>query len=295
MEDKRALMVYNPMSGKKKNHKLITAIFDKLSEMGYQLTVQEFEEIRNRQPLKTACQQKWDAIFIAGGDGTVNQTIQYLAEEDYRPLVGILPFGTSNEFAKFIGMPNIFEALSIIENGYTKPVDIGKIGNQYFVNIAAAGWLTNITYETSPFLKSKIGELAYCLYFIKAFLKRHQHDSISIKISTEEVLSDLSFFLLMNGNSVGPFNRLLNRSAQEGYFHLMTYKQNNRLHLLWGLLKKMLSIDDNLSMIQFMHVRSCEFQLSGHNKLNLDGEQAETNHLKFQVLPKHIHVFCHPS
>lgn len=291
MVSKQALMVYNPLSGKKKNHKYFPLIVNNLSKIGYRLHVQSLGETELHHTIKTACNRKWDAIFIAGGDGTVNHAIQIVAGEDHRPLLGVFPFGTSNEFAKFIGTHQLLEALAIIEEGFTKPVDIGKFGNQYFCNIAAAGWLTNITYETSPYLKSKIGELAYYLYFLKEFLKRHQGDSISIRLSSEDELSDLAFFLIMNGNSIGPFNRLLNRSSREGYFQLITYKQNNRIRLLWALFKKMLQFDADLSMIQYLDIQAAEFKLTGHTKLNLDGEQAETNHVKFQVLPQHIRVF----
>lgn len=74
----------------------------------------------------------------------MNQSIQFLAEEEYRPAVGVFPFGANNEFAKSLGIPcNIFSAVSTVESGCTKTVDIGQFGNQYFTNIAAAGWLTD--------------------------------------------------------------------------------------------------------------------------------------------------------
>jgi diacylglycerol kinase (ATP) len=66
---------------------------------------------------------------------------------------------------------NIIQTLSIIERGNTKPIDIGKMGNRYFSNIAAGGWLSYITYRTSPSLKACLGEWAYGLYFIKRKLK----------------------------------------------------------------------------------------------------------------------------
>ncbi|MFT0915592.1 YegS/Rv2252/BmrU family lipid kinase [Bacillus swezeyi] len=291
--EKRALLIYNPLSGKKKKHKYFPILLRRLSEMGYLLSIHELDELKQAEnPIQKACRQKWDAVFIAGGDGTVNQVIQFLAEEACRPKVGIFPFGTSNEFAKFIGMPpHVLKALSAIESGSVKPVDIGKIGHRYFVNIAAAGWLTNITYETSPRLKSKLGELAYCLYFVKAFLKGHTHHRISVRTEDDQVISDLSLFLIMNGNSVGPINKLFNGPAHDGHFYLVAYKKTGRIRLLAALLKKLLFSQKKVSIIQYHPIKAADFSMTVWNPFNLDGERADIKDLHFQVMPKHLQVF----
>lgn len=292
-ENKQALMVYNPSSGKKVSHRDFPILIKKLSELGYQLTI--YQPTRNNRmdnPIKKACQNKWAAIFIAGGDGTVNETIQILAEEEYRPTVGVFPFGTSNEFAKYIGMSCHIQALSIIESGHSKQVDIGKIGNRYFANIAAAGWLSDITYKTSPSLKSFFGEWAYCFHFLKTLFLTKQSGAISINVSTNEVFSDLSLFLIMNGNSVGPFKNLIKNSTQnDGYFHLLTCKKTNRFRLFFSLIAKTLNMTDNPSIIQHTKINSGFFTIPECIAINLDGEKTHVKSLDFQVLPKHLHVF----
>lgn len=291
--NKQALMVYNPFSGKKVSHKDFPMLIKKLSEMGYHLTIHQPTGFNNMDnPIKKACQNRWDAIFIAGGDGTVNKTIQLLAEEEYRPTIGVFPFGTSNEFAKYIGMTCNIQALSIIERGNSIPVDIGKFGNRYFANIAAAGWLSDITYKTPPFLKSFFGEWAYCLHFFKTFFMTKQSDTISVNVSSNEVISDLSLFLIMNGNSVGPFKHLIKNSTHnDGYFHLLTCKKTNRLLLFFSLLAKKLNITDNPSIIHHTKIKSGCFTIPECIALNLDGEKAYVKNLDFKVLPQHFHVF----
>jgi diacylglycerol kinase (ATP) len=297
MYDKQALMVYNPFSGKQKKHKEFPMLINKLSDLGYHLTIYQPNELTHFNDLiKKACQQKWDAIFIAGGDGTINRTIQLVAEEEYRPNIGVFPFGTSNEFAKFMGIPlNIFDVVSIIESGCLRSVDIGKFGNRYFTNIAAAGWLTDITYETPPYLKSKIGELAYCLYFFKQFLMKKPLDTISIKVSSQ-VLSDLSLFIVMKGNSVGPINRLIEeKTSDDEAFHLITYKKTARIRLFCVLLSKMLNLTNDPSIIQHTKIKSADFIIPESLALNLDGELAKVNSTSFNVLPKHLKVFSSRS
>ncbi|AIE61149.1 diacylglycerol kinase catalytic region [Bacillus methanolicus MGA3] len=295
--NKQALMVYNPFSGKKGTHKAFPMLIKKLSEMGYRLTihhVSRFKHVDN--PIKKACQDRWDAIFIAGGDGTVNQTLQFIAEEEYRPPIGVFPFGTSNEFAKYLGMSCNTEALSIIERGNIKPIDIGKFGNRYFANIAAAGWLSDITYNTSPSLKSYFGEWAYYFHFLKTLFLTKPSDTISCDVSPNEVISDLSLFLLMNGNSVGPFEHLIKTSTyNDGYFHLLTCKKTNRFQLFFLLLAKKLNITVNPSIIHHTKIKSGSFRIPESVSLNLDGEKSYVKNLNFKVLPQHLHVFSSTS
>ncbi len=171
--------------------------------MIHQLT--DFQNIET--PIKEACQKKWDAIFIAGGDGTVNSSLQTLATEQHRPVIAVIPLGTSNEFAKYIGMPSqMEEVFQVIRNGQTKAIDIGKFGDKYFANIASAGWLSDITYKTPSYLKAYIGEWAYVFCFLKTFFMSKQSHPISINLPSQELLSDLSLFLIMNGNGVGPLS-----------------------------------------------------------------------------------------
>jgi diacylglycerol kinase (ATP) len=291
--NKQALMVYNPFSGKKGTHKAFPMLIKKLSEMGYRITIHHVSGLKQMDhPIKKACQNRWDAIFIAGGDGTVNQTLQFIAEEEYRPPLGVFPFGTSNEFAKYIGMSSNREALSIIERGDTRRIDIGKFGNRYFANIAAAGWLSDITYQTSPTLKAYFGEWAYYFYFLKTLLLTKQSDPISCDVSSNEVISDLSLFLLMNGNSVGPFEHLIRNSTyNDGNFHLLTCKKTNRFRLFFLLLAKKLNMTVNSSIIQHTKIKSGSFTIPESVSLNLDGEKAYVEDQNFKVLPEHLHVF----
>ncbi|SDH49250.1 YegS/Rv2252/BmrU family lipid kinase [Alteribacillus bidgolensis] len=291
---KQALMIYNPFSGQRKIHKSFPKITAKLQEMGYVLFVQKVTESKGIEiALKKACTNKWDAIFIAGGDGTINYCLQILAEEENRPQIGIFPFGTSNEIAQYIGVSSsITQALSVIENNNIRPIDIGKFGSQYFVNIASAGWLSDITYKTSPLLKSYIGEWAYVLYFLKTFFMTKQSTPITVNVSTDKVLSDLSLFLIMNGNAVGPFERLITSSTNDdGYFHLLACKKTNRIQLFLILIAKLCRLSNNSSIISHTKIQSGRFSIPDSIALNLDGEKYQIQDFQFKVLPQHLHVF----
>lgn len=293
-ENKRALLIYNPRSGRKIQHRQFSSILQSLSDLGYHIDLHQTtytEKMEYR--VQESCIHGWEAIFVAGGDGTVNRVIQTLAAQEHRPLLGVFPFGTSNEFAKFVGMPaDVKQSLSVIEKRHTKPVDIGQFGHTYFVNIAAGGWLTDITYKTPHRLKSWLGEWAYYPFFMKEFL-RNRSESISIKTAPDRILANVSLFMIMNGNGVGPFEQLIpDASIDDGYFHLVTFQKANRLQLLYALVALMLNISDRSSLISRMKIRTTEVTMPRQMALNVDGEQAEFTQGQFQVLPEHLQVFA---
>lgn len=77
---------------------------------------------------KIAVDRKYDIVIAAGGDGTLNEVVNGLAEQDYRPKVGLIPVGTTNDFARALHIPrDILAATDIIIKGDTIPIDIGRM------------------------------------------------------------------------------------------------------------------------------------------------------------------------
>lgn len=77
-------------------------------------------------------------VVIGGGDGTISEVVDCLAEH-YRVL-GLLPLGTSNNFARTLGIPiGIEAAVDIIATGKIADVDLGRVDGDYFANVVSAG------------------------------------------------------------------------------------------------------------------------------------------------------------
>ena len=95
-------------------------------------------------------------MVAAGGDGTINEVVNGIAPLEKRPKMAIIPGGTTNDYARALKIPRTdiksscgsdFEAADS-ENGCR------KTPNTYFINIAAGGHLTELTYDVPSELKS---------------------------------------------------------------------------------------------------------------------------------------------
>ena len=93
--------------------------------------------------------------------------------------IGIIGSGTSNDFATYLDLDT--EAyFDRIAKGVTKRIDLGKAGDEYFINVASAGMATAIAHEVDVRLKNAIGKLAYYIHGISS-LPRFKAMNLHIK------------------------------------------------------------------------------------------------------------------
>ena len=112
------------------------------------------------------------AVVAVGGDGTIHGIANALANSKI-PL-GIIPAGSGNDFARSLEIPkNHEEALDRIFRGTKKSMDLGKIGQEYFITIAGIGFdgkvakVTNESRVKKLLNKLNLGSLSYIYSLIK--------------------------------------------------------------------------------------------------------------------------------
>jgi diacylglycerol kinase family enzyme len=84
-------------------------------------------------------------VVAAGGDGTVNAVAQHVAGTG--TILGILPAGTLNHFARDLGVRDMEVALKVLREGRVTEVDAGRADDRYFVNNAGLGLYPELVYE----------------------------------------------------------------------------------------------------------------------------------------------------
>lgn len=111
-----------------------------------------------------------DVIAIGGGDGSLAHAAGRMAK---RPLVmAILPLGTANSFARSLGItPELEPALDVIANGDIARVDVGRVGDSFFLNSATIGVPGRIAEDIPSGLKRWFGRVGYLLYGMVKFLR----------------------------------------------------------------------------------------------------------------------------
>ncbi len=106
-------------------------------------------------------------VIAAGGDGTLNEVVNGLAGS--RTILGVLPAGTMNVFAREMGIPfdSLEKAFQVIERRFVKEVDLFEANGSLFVQMAGVGFDAMVIEETSWEAKKKFGPLAYLIAAVK--------------------------------------------------------------------------------------------------------------------------------
>ena len=226
---KRARIIYNPTSGRELFKKHLPEVLEALEIAGYETschaTTGEGDAI---SAAKKAVENNFDIIIAAGGDGTLNEVVAGVSEFENRPKIGLIPMGTTNDFARAVHIPrDIKRAVDIIVQGDTIPVDVGQVNDRYFINIAGGGRITELTYEVPSKLKTMLGQLAYYLKGIE-MLPSINATKVRIEYDGEVFEDEAMMFLVGLTNSVGGFEKLApNSSINDGNFSLLILKKVN--------------------------------------------------------------------
>lgn len=290
---KRARLIYNPSSGREEFQKKLPDILDFFEQAGYEISCHATKGAGDAtQAAALAIERKFDLILAAGGDGTLYEVINGMAEKEGRPPLGIIPAGTTNDFARAIGLPvrNIMKACEHIVNGKAVPIDIGKINDKYFINIAGGGALTDLTYEVPSRLKTIIGQLAY---YIKGIEKLPFIRPSHVRIETDSLIIDeeIMLFLIANSNSVGGLEKLAPyASLTDGKFDCIILRKITLpefLRIASHVIKGDHINDPDVIYFQTKHLKVTS---TAKVMLNLDGELGGELPMKFTALSKHIKV-----
>lgn len=290
---KRARIIYNPTSGRELFRKELPKVLEKFEQAGYETSAHATTgEGDATKAAQIAVERKYDLVIISGGDGTINEVVQGIAESDYRPKIGIIPSGTTNDFARALFIPrDIHKAVDIILQNNAKALDIGKVNDHYFINIAGGGDLTELTYDVPIKLKSAIGQLAYYIKGIE-MLPFLRPVSTIIEYDDNVFEGDIMLFLVANTNSVGGFEKLApDALIDDGYFDLLILKKTNLAEFLRiataGLRGAHLG-DDNIIYTQAKRIKVTPKEKM---QLNVDGEYGGLLPGEIINLNQHIEFF----
>lgn len=142
------LMVYNPNSlffiGKTAED--IDIIFSSLikKDDDFRLRIYRFNPKIHKRFLSRIENEKPDAVWVAGGDGTIISVVRVLNK--YNIPIGVLPFGTMNLLARDLGMDmTIAKAVEQLKQASTRSIDLAFVNGHPFLNICNIGISTNFT------------------------------------------------------------------------------------------------------------------------------------------------------
>jgi diacylglycerol kinase (ATP) len=154
---KQAMIVYNPAAGRYPSYMLTQRAARVLETHGWQVQLEQTSDSAQLIELaRKAVEDSLDALFVAGGDGSLNQALEPLVGS--RTALGVLPAGTANVWAQELGLPGLSwtrwmaleESARRLAVGQVRCVDVGVCNERYFLLWAGIGLDAFVVHRIEP-------------------------------------------------------------------------------------------------------------------------------------------------
>ena len=236
------------------------------------------------------------ALFVGGGDGTLNEAINGVAAAGAldSTTFGVIPLGTGNDFAAGLGMPDeVDAALGVLLAGRTRQVDLGRVNGRVFANISGGGFLAEVSDAVTSQMKSIAGRLAYLVGGAQVLWEFDPVEaSVSVEPGGTRFSTCLYAFAVCNSRLIGG-GRLIAPHAviDDGLLDLCVIDEMPALEFVALLRQVAEGTHTDDPRVRYLRGAQVTLDFKRPIKLNTDGEVLEAAHCEYEVLPKAARFF----
>jgi YegS/Rv2252/BmrU family lipid kinase len=236
-----------------------------------------------------------ELLVVGGGDGTVSAAASALVGTD--TMLGILPLGTLNHFARDLGIPTGLEdAAQLIGRRSERRVDVAEMNERLFINNSAIGlyplMVVDRDLQRRRFGRSK--RLAMIVASIRTLL-RFGHQRLTLTVNDEKARIDTP--LLFVGNNAyridirAPGKR---DALDEGQLSVFVMRKKTRRGFIAASLRALFDRSASDDMVQLEHVErlkvDCQRSMLA---VSLDGEVVRASPpLHYKIRKKALRVIA---
>lgn len=291
---KKLVLFYNPVSGHAAFKNKLDSVIEAFQRRGMLVIPYRTKREGNDDFADFVREVQPVGIIAAGGDGTVHECVNIMMKNAIDVPLGIIGSGTSNDFATYLKINEDMERyFDKIAAGEATRVDLGLVGDEYFINVASAGAMTSIAHKVDARLKNAMGKMAY---YIKGIGELPHFRAIPLTIEADGEVHEVEAFLFVVINSavVGSMKNVAeNVSVTDGKLDLLAIK---KCHLppLMAVTADLLASRPVSEKDCVLHLQAASFKISAEGALesDLDGEVGPQLPIEIKVVPQALAVYC---
>ena len=291
------LFIVNPVAGKGRGIAYMETIKPLLEgKVDYSI------EITNKRGEATEIVKKYTAkerciVYAVGGDGTINEVVNGLIGTN--SCLAIIPAGSGNDFIRTVYPKTINEDfVQKLLEGKKEAIDLIKVNDRYFLNIASVGIDAEVAYHATTFKKVKYmrGNLIYIMSILKT-LWSHKSNQLKIELDGE-INFDKKILLLAVANGKyygGGIPIAPSASVNDAWAHVYMVKELKLRRILQLIPKLFKAKHEKESDVEVYKAHQIHIQSNEKFRVNIDGEIIETNEVEMEVVPKALEVIIPAS
>lgn len=235
---RRFVVIHNPVAGARRIQRLHDVVELLTGRFGAEVVVAPTAGRGDAEAIASgAGRESADVVVAAGGDGTINEVINGLAEAKRGVALGIIPLGTANVLAKELGLETDAERLAeTLANGPVRDVCLGSVNGRRFAMMAGAGFDAHVVERVDPLLKHLTGKGAYLVETLAQLVRR---DSPLYRVTIGERTWEAASVIVAKGRYYGGrFVCAPDANLFEPRLHVCLFPRGGRwntLRYLWGV------------------------------------------------------------
>ena len=274
---KKALVIHNPNSGKRRNvYNILKKSKDLFLKYGFEYNYIATKYKGHAKKIVKELENV-DLVISVGGDGTFNEIVSGNILRDEKIVLSHIPIGTTNDLRSLFGLgKDIRKNIEIILSGDDRQIDICMLNNNPFVYVSGFGKFINLSYETSSKSKARYGYLAYLVSGIKDFFKESYMYEIEFTINGVTKRGKYSLGIISNANRIAGINNFYKDvKLDDDTFEVLFCSIRKRSDLLKSLFR--LGITDITKVSGVELYKTNKIRIKFLNKLKkpwtMDGEK----------------------
>src|SRR6476619_1023176 len=240
---------------------------------------------------------KVDLVVAAGGDGTLNEVLHGLMNLPAvtRPMLGIVPLGTANDFATGCSIPgDPGKALTLCMKGEAVPIDVGKANDHWVIHAASSGFGAEITATTSPELKRLFGPAAYTVMGAILAINLHHYQGKLI-LPGREITGSGPVAIVGNGRQNGGGLTVAPRACiDDGLFDVLVVRKISPTALL-AAARELQQLPPDGEYVSYWQTPWLEVHPEEAIPVNLDGEPLRFSTVRYEAVPKAVQLIVPPN
>ncbi|NLS45596.1 MAG: diacylglycerol kinase family lipid kinase [Firmicutes bacterium] len=292
----RAKIIVNPIAGRGKAERAIPTIrrIFTSNKNKFDIFITEKPGDATNQA-RYAAQQGYDAVISVGGDGTANEVVNGIAEQDIT--LGVIPCGSGNDLAMSMNIPSgIDEACEIILKGNIRKRDLGKATGRYFANTIGIGFDAAVAKTANKSLRN-FPIRGIPLYVLAMLMTLQKYKSFTAHVTVDDQMLISSHPLLIAvgiGKSYGGGLPIVPYAIpDDGLYDICIVEAISTYQIIATLPKALRGKHLNDAKTIFTRGKSIYIQLSAITPFHMDGEVFESDCMEVSIIPGGLRVF-HP-
>lgn len=236
-----------------------------------------------------AAAKGFDIVVAVGGDGTVNEVLNGIAETG--AALATVHGGKGNDFATAINIPgSIEEACASLLKAEMKQIDLGRVMDRYFINSVGVGFDAAVALRVNNGVKFFKGVSAYIYAFFE-MLTSYEPVEMEIDLGDGPV-SDLPLLVAVGiGQSYGGGMKIVpDAIMDDGLFDVCIMEVMKRPSLIYHFPRVFSGTLKNIKQAHMYRTPEVKLKLSEPRPMHLEGEILFGDYMHFTLQPKAMKV-----